>query len=197
MQCHVPGCDRIAMYETQAVCQKHYFRFMRNGTYEIVRKPRSKSLRVETPNGYVALFEPGHPLAMKNGYVYEHRKTAYESHGAGLSECAGCGKSISWATCHVDHIDFNRKNNKVHNLRPLCRGCNSRHSERQSIKKYEYGARCLSLTQWAKQPDVPVGRSALVARLRAGLSMEQALFKRNVTHPKREVYRALNKEHRA
>lgn len=38
----------------------------------LLRTERNKK-RVVCTNGYVSLFMPRHPLAMANGYVYEHR----------------------------------------------------------------------------------------------------------------------------
>lgn len=37
------------------------------------RRPRPQ------PNGYVKVYDPGHPLAMKDGYVYEHRKVVHDA----------------------------------------------------------------------------------------------------------------------
>jgi hypothetical protein len=37
------------------------------------------SKRIVTTQGYVAIYEPAHPLAYADGYVLEHRKVAWES----------------------------------------------------------------------------------------------------------------------
>ena len=70
MKCKIDGCTQNARYKKDQVCQKHYFRFMRYGTYELtsVRK-----YRIENPAGYQKIYEPSHFLAGKDGYVYEHR----------------------------------------------------------------------------------------------------------------------------
>lgn len=55
--------------------------------------------------GYVQLYMPGHPLADKNGYVYEHRYVAESMLGRDLLP-----------TEVVHHRDGNKQNNLPHNL---------------------------------------------------------------------------------
>lgn|SRR6185369_2727874 len=40
---------------------------------------RNASHKRIVSHGYIHLFEPNHPLAMKNGYVREHRKVLYDA----------------------------------------------------------------------------------------------------------------------
>ena len=78
MKCRVDGCDNEAMYKAKQLCQKHYFREMRNGTTEILnRKRKDKCLDGQ---GYVMLYKPNHPIATKNGLIREHRYVAYEKY---------------------------------------------------------------------------------------------------------------------
>ena len=70
MQCRVEGCERDARYKAAQLCQKHYFRVRRNGGVDL--KPVTAIPRVITPNGYVRVYQPGHPIAIRN-YVFEHR----------------------------------------------------------------------------------------------------------------------------
>lgn len=121
MDCVIPECDRSADYKKQQVCQKHYFRFMRNGSYE----PRQRKYRIQNPAGYQKLSESNHPLANKDGYVYEHRFVVYNHYGTDLPSCELCGKATDWETCHIDHKDNDVSNNLLGNLRPVCRPCNT------------------------------------------------------------------------
>ncbi len=190
MQCKVDGCGRAAMYRVQAVCQKHYFRFMRNGTYSLVGprdrhgNPVVRQARRSNAKGYVMLYEPTHPLAMKDGYVYEHRKIVFDRDGQNLPACEICAAPTSWDSCHIDHRDEVVTNNEPANLRPLCRGCNTSRTERATIIKYEHGGRLMSLAQWAKEPGVAVGLPHLRRRIKAGMAIGDALYAKNKTHPR-------------
>ncbi len=58
-------------------------------------------------NGYVRIWCPGHPLAMKDGYVYEHRYVWHDHYGdvpPGFE---------------VHHKDLDRANNDISNLELL------------------------------------------------------------------------------
>lgn len=73
--------------------------------------------------------QDGHPLAGKNGRLYEHRKVLYDSIGPGPHECYwGCGSSVDWGGGHeglvADHLDGDTLNNTPENLVPSCRMCN-------------------------------------------------------------------------
>jgi 5-methylcytosine-specific restriction endonuclease McrA len=181
MLCKVDGCRTDAMYTAQCVCQKHYFRFMRNGSYAL--KERKPKLRYEN-RGYQSVMCNGHPLAHANGVVAEHRKVVYDHYGENLPDCELCGEIVKWETCHIDHIDCNPRNNSLENLRPVCRGCNTGRTPRKGVDRYEHAGLFLSLLQWEKPPGVTGTRSALRNRLKNGMSIEQALFARNHTHPK-------------
>lgn len=133
MICKAKDCERNAIYKTLILCQKHYFRFWRNGRLDKIpknerKKPpkRSRKHRTQNAKGYQMIDSPLHPLAMKNGYVYEHRMIIYSEFGENLPPCQYCGKSVKWScySCHIDHIDTDVTNNKRSNLRVLCNGCN-------------------------------------------------------------------------
>lgn len=124
MKCKIEGCDSECRYMEQRVCQKHYFRMMRYGTYELIKKGKRKS-RSQNARGYQMLHMPEHPLAMANGCVYEHRAVIYAKYGENLPDCEICGKPLNWLNAHIDHIDENVINNSESNLRPLCVGCNT------------------------------------------------------------------------
>lgn len=183
-KCKVSECDSKATYRMQCVCQKHYFRFMRNGTYDLVR---SRELRRSNPAGYQLLFLPDHPMAMKDGYVYEHRKVIWDKYGVALPDCEICGKETFWETCHIDHIDCDVKNNDASNLRPVCRGCNTfRHyppaHTRKNTLALTFNGETKTANEWARDSRVRISRGAIAHRKARGMSDFDALFGQKVTH---------------
>ena len=187
MQCRVEDCGRSAMYQAAQLCQMHYFRVRRNGT--VVKTPIGRALRYVTPNGYITLYKPGHPLSNKTNCVFEHRFVMWPIVGPDCRPCELCGKPQTWVTCHVDHIDENRQNNAADNLRILCRGCNVKrgfrpesHEFRSSIGLIEFDGRRDTATAWARDPRVNVSGNTIRLRKAAGMTDTEALFSDKVTH---------------
>jgi 5-methylcytosine-specific restriction endonuclease McrA len=178
------------MYAKKCLCQMHYFRFMRHSDYGVHREPRKQLVR-SNAKGYVMLYAPEHPLAMRDGFVYEHRFMVYARYGDELPDCELCGAHTFWSTCHIDHRDDVVTNNEHSNLRPLCRGCNVSRSGRPSTKRYAAHGVAMTLTEWAEAPGVPVGRAQIAKRLKSGWPVERALFGPNKTHPNRAMTREL------
>ena len=183
--CKVDGCESAAMYKSVCLCQKHYFRVMRNGTTDIVKKARP---RIEDVRGYQFLHAPNHPLTLKSqSYIAEHRVVLYEAIGPGPMNCELCGKPLTWATCCVDHIDENRRNNERSNLRPTCNPCNGRRGMRPP---HEWN-RTTALTfegvtktpyEWSFDPRVKVTSTTIRSRKLSGMSDFDALFSKKITH---------------
>lgn len=196
MRCRIDGCERSAYYTGKELCQMHYFRFMRNGTYELVGRldqngeKINRKMRRSNVAGYQMLFDPSHPLSMSDGYVYEHRKIVFEKYGFELPDCELCAKAINWKTCHIDHIDRDVTNNSQINLRPLCRTCNTR---RDVVDIHLYKGRFsitfdgLTMTpqQWARDSRVSVSGAAIRRRKSLGMSDFDALFSPKITHKNR------------
>lgn len=61
---------------------------------------------VHWDRGYKMLYMPGHPLAHKDGYVYEHRLVV---------------ESMLFEGCIVHHKNHNRADNREENLQVLTR----------------------------------------------------------------------------
>lgn len=55
-------------------------------------------------DGYVDLWDPGHPIARRDGYVSEHRRVAFD---AGL---------LTNDSDHVHHLNGNKTDNRIENL---------------------------------------------------------------------------------
>lgn len=188
MKCSVIECDRQARYKSPQLCQMHYFRLRRTGTTQ----PRRPKPRQETPNGYVRVYAPDHPLADPSGYVFEHRKVAYDDRGGELSLCEACGLvDITWETCHVDHQDEDRQNNVPSNLLATCIGCNVMRGQKRPRHTHAgrialtYDGITQTATEWARDPRVRVSSSTIRQRKWRGATDEQALFASKVTHTSR------------
>lgn len=181
MKCKIDGCCNQIMYKKDNVCQKHYFRKMRYGTYELtsVRK-----YRIQNPAGYQKLYEPLHKLSDKDGYVYEHRMVYFDS-GKQVANCEICGTNIDWKILHIDHIDKDVTNNNINNLRPTCRNCNTFRdlkTDLLSSEKIECRGLSLTLAQWARRDDVKVAANTIRFRLSKGISIEESIFGERKTH---------------
>lgn len=193
MKCKVDGCDREAVYKSDCVCQKHYFRFMRNGTYDLLPKPTRKYRR-HNGKGYQLIFEPRHQLAMSDGYVYEHRFVVYQQYGDNLPNCCFCGCELSWSSVHIDHINGDIKDNQISNLRPICRACNVMRSHAKIPKhthkrhtRITFNGVTMTAAEWARQSDVSVAGATINKRIRDGWTIERALFTPSLTHPNSTV----------
>lgn len=186
--CSVSDCGRDATYKEKRLCQKHYFRLWRYGTTDTIKAGKAKP-RVETPNGYVRLYRPGHPLADKTAYVYEHRAVAWDMYGDCLPPCEMCGTQLTWLACHIDHIDTDRKNNAPANIRAVCRGCNvlrGRSARPEHMRGRNVGitidGKTLTPTEWARQPGVNVSHNTIRYRLANGASAFDAVYGEKKTH---------------
>ena len=195
--CKLPGCCKPMRYKAEGVCQMHYFRKMRYGTYKL--KQRARKQRSQNQKGYELVYWPNHPLSDKNGYIYEHRAVMYRIKGDDCGSCALCGKPESWSTCHVDHIDENVKNNAAQNLRVLCRGCNvfrgrspESYQNLCDVGLLEHEGKRDTAHGWSKDPRVEVGGATIRARKRKGWSDYDALFT-----PRRKANRELERERKA
>ena len=168
-----------SVYKKDQVCQMHYFRFMRTGTYD-KRKPK---YRVVNPAGYQSIYEPEHETSDNRGYSFEHRFVLFNKSGHSLKVCSICKKPWSWSggrSSHVDHIDEDVTNNHVSNLRTLCNACNTRRGrkpehEYEHIKAVEYNGEVKSIKEWSNQDFVPVEHFTIRRRLISGWSVHDAL----------------------
>lgn len=186
MECKIDGCDNQAMYKKDKVCQKHYFRFMRTGSYHLQKKERA--YRRTHSSGYQVLYEPGHPLSSSSGYVYEHRKVIYEKHGEKLPGCEICGKHCDWRPyfTHIDHINRDRSDNRIENLRVLCNNCNSQRDvdihKRKGITLIKIDGVEKTAYEWASTEGATHTGKSIKERISRGFSAKEAVFGENITH---------------
>lgn len=185
VHCSVSGCDRSAMYKGVALCQKHYFRIMRNGTTKL-RAEIKVGREFVSPEGYVKVYLPNHPIG-NGSYAYKHRAVIFAEFGHDLPPCELCGKSITWKTCHIDHIDNDRKNNERSNLRQTCSTCNTGRGRRPAIENKNamvitIGGVSLTANEWARRSDVKVCGNTILWRKRRGASDHDAVYGEKKTH---------------
>ena len=186
MECTIDKCLKEIAYKERQICQMHYFRYMRNGTYELIQ---SRKYRISNPAGYQKIFEPDHELANSDGYIYEHRFIVFNRYGHNLPDCELCGAPTNWKTCHIDHIDEDVSNNNPNNIRPVCRPCNtmrSRIKNPEHIHLNHTAITCRGETktaaEWARHEGVKIACATIRFRLRKGMAAEEAIFSPRKTH---------------
>lgn len=187
MECTIDGCSKEIAYKERQICQMHYFRYMRNGTYDI--KIKERKYRYTNPAGYQYLWEPDHPMARSTGTVSEHRFVVYNRYGENLPDCELCGAPTDWKTCHVDHIDEDVANNHQDNLRPVCRPCNtmrSRIKNPEHIHKNHtavtHNGETKTAEEWSRCDGVEVSGATIRKRIKDGMSSSDAIFSSRKTH---------------
>lgn len=101
--CSVDECLRPA--RSKGYCQSHYAKYRRWGTPLPPTKPAPKRRKRER-SGYVLVkAEPDDPMAMRNGYVPEHRQVMARHLGRPLEKFE-----------NVHHINGVRDDNRIENL---------------------------------------------------------------------------------
>lgn len=122
--CQVEGCDKPANRKKKTICEMHFGRMLRKGSYE----PREIMPRVRGGSGYWIVKNPKHPLSRKDGSVAEHRLNMFDEIGPGPHPCHWCSKTVHWRgrpALVVDHVDGDIDHNDTPNLVPSCHICNS------------------------------------------------------------------------
>jgi len=190
--CCVVDCDRESMYKVKDLCQMHYFRFMRNGVFTL-KNGRNSSRNPDqmhvTSNGYVVVYRPEHALARGTGYILQHREVLYNHLGDNTPDCGICGCKTSWEIYryHVDHIDEDKENNDLSNLRMLCNSCNvgrtkKIHCNALGRKSVTIKGETKTPQEWSRFVGVKVSGSTIRRRLSMGFSDDDAVYSERRTH---------------
>lgn len=117
--CLVSQCTTLATRHGKQLCEKHYCRKRRTGTYD----PRVPVGSFMT-RGYVKLQAPNHPLADSHGQIFEHRAVLYRKSKLICPDCYWCGCKQTWATIHADHLNNIKHDNRDSNIVGACPRCN-------------------------------------------------------------------------
>lgn len=127
--CTVPGCDKPARSRKAKLCPMHYHRWYRHG--DVHRVAHKTGITASKGRRYRSRYLPDHPLAGKNGNVYEHRAVLYDKLGQGPHPCHWCDTELDWlpkgtpGALQVDHLNGIGDDNRPENLVPSCASCNT------------------------------------------------------------------------
>ena len=167
--CSVPGCEKPSRNLSGGYCEAHYIRLYRTG--KILRDPVVLSPYKDNA-GYI-----------KFGSERLHRIVWRYHNGTADACCWGCGKALTWGRdFHIDHIDKDKSNNAIANLRASCIKCNTGREGVQSERVLTARGRSLNVTNWAREPDVFVTHHTIRRRLSNGMSAEDAIFSPKKTY---------------
>lgn len=128
--CGAEDCCRPARTPNGAMCEMHYYRARRASLPKKPQRPKAsppvrrvRDTHVQS-GGYRMRKVPDHPLAGRNGWVYEHRIVVFLKYGPGEQRCHWCDLSLSWKEAVVDHINEAKTDNRPSNLVVACSPCN-------------------------------------------------------------------------
>lgn len=121
------------------LCSRACYADWRSAQYRGINHPTYQG-RVLLAVGYIGIFEPTHPLAMKHGYVLEHRKMLYD---AGILVPEGS---------HVHHINHVKTDNRLENLQIMTPEEHiGHHTEAGTPIKNQYGASTVATPEEKKE----------------------------------------------
>lgn len=124
--CLIADCERPVAH--RGWCNGHYIKWQRYGDPLVSKRPRYGTKRRVRPDGYVDLWDPAHALARSDGYVFEHRKVAWE---AGI---------LTDPSDEVHHVNHDRTDNRPENLEAKSGGAHARdHAESAGQVTNQYG----------------------------------------------------------
>lgn len=105
--CSIAGCTR--RLRARGLCSMHYERQRVHGDPGVPEPLTARGTgRSVTTDGYVRLYQPGHPIAAADGWALEHRVVAYDAGMITADDPRG-----------VHHRNHVRTDNRPENLRPM------------------------------------------------------------------------------
>lgn len=156
--CSVPDCDKPSRTAKADYCPMHYHRWYRHGSVD--KTASGSGITASLGRRYRTIYNPTHPLAGKNGKVYEHRAVLYDQIGPGPHPCHWCEDEVDWlpkgtpGALQVDHLNNDGADNAPANLAPSCAGCNTARGQQRK-------AAALASQGWWSSHDT-------IARLKSG-----------------------------
>lgn len=158
--CIVPDCIKPARRPYGAgLCDMHAARKRRHGS--VHAHEGQLPVKTRTGCGYRLVYRPGHPLASTKGTAYEHRVVLFDSIGSSSHPCHWCGASLDWSirrgpgALEVDHLNADGFDNRLENLVPSCRTCNTTRARQARVSKLR------PLGFWSGYDAVPHRRPAI------------------------------------
>lgn len=120
--CGVRGCGNVCRSWGAKYCEMHYGRERRGVPLSETRVPKHK---YKSGAGYTVLNnKTGHPIAGKDGRIFEHRFVVYQHLKGVCSSCFWCSAPLTWDTCVIDHLNEVKDDNRIDNLVIACTPCN-------------------------------------------------------------------------
>ena len=162
----------------------------RRGASYCLSHPRGRGAKARAPermivdHGYVRLYCPNHPLTLRRKRSttreYEHRVVFYDAFGEGPFKCDWCGRHLTWANMHIDHINGIRHDNRIENLAASCIECNGRRatpairaSNRTRSRMLTLNGETKTIMEWSEA--LSIHRGVIDRRLQTGASTVDAL----------------------
>lgn len=126
---------------TKKLCSRSCYAAWRSANYRGTNHPNYKG-RIPAAKGYVRVYEPGHPLAMADGYVLEHRKVLWD---------AGIRVPDDSEPHHKNH---DRSDNRLENLEVLTKAeHNAHHHAVGTVVRNQYGSSTVGTVEERKERD--------------------------------------------